>query len=96
MSALAVVPFWDYFRFVFLYLWSPEHDLQYPRSSPYCTSTPFQTAPSRLTNAAQYHSDGVVKQFRHPYRLEILRQKESKALAVSATFSSGMCLLISL
>jgi len=53
-------------------------------------STPFQTAPShgRLTFAAQYRSDGVVKKFRHPYRLQVLRQKESQAVAVSAIFSS--------
>jgi hypothetical protein len=90
VSALAVVPFWDYFRFVFLqYLWFRDHDFQYPRSSPYCMSTPFQTAPSHLTYAAQYRSDGVVKKFRHPYRLEVLRQKESKAVAVSTIFPSG-------
>jgi len=51
-------------------------------------STPFQPALSRLTYAAQYRSDGVVKQFRHPYRLEVLREKESKAVAVSAILSS--------
>ena len=45
-------------------------------------------APSRLIYAAQYRLDGVVKQFRHPYRLEVLREKESKAVAVSAIFSS--------
>jgi hypothetical protein len=49
----------------------------------------FQSAPSRLTYAAQYRSDGGVKMFRHPYRLEILRQKESKAVAVSTIFSCG-------
>jgi hypothetical protein len=52
-------------------------------------SIPFQTAPSRLTCTAQYRSDGVVKKFKHPYRLEVLRQKESKAVAVSTIFSSG-------
>src|SRR3984885_3170479 len=62
---------------------------KFPRSSPYCMPTPFQTVPSRLTYAAQYRSDGVVKKFRHPYRLEVLRQKESKAVAVSAIFSSA-------
>lgn len=66
-----------------------------PRSSPYCMPTPFQTAPSRLTYTAQYRSDGVVKQFRHPYRLEVLREKESKAVAVSAIFLSGnLCPII--
>ena len=95
VSALAVVPFRDYFRFVFLqYLWSPDHDLQNPRSTPYCMSTPFQAAPSRLTYDAQYRSDGVVKKFKHPYRLEVLRQKESKAVAVSTIFSNGSLSLL--
>jgi len=40
-----------------------------------------------LTYAAQYRSDGVVKKFRHPYRLEVLRQKESKAVAISLSAS---------
>jgi hypothetical protein len=95
VSALAVVPFGDCSRFVFLqYLWSPDHDLQYPRSSPYCMSNPFQTAPSRLIYAAQYRLDGVVKQFRHPYRLEVLRKKESKAVAVSAILSRRLSHII--
>jgi hypothetical protein len=52
-------------------------------------STPVQTAHSPLTYAAQYRSDGVVKKFKHPYRLEVLREKESWAVAVSFIFSSG-------
>jgi hypothetical protein len=42
-----------------------------------------------LTFAAQYNSNGVVKPFRHPEWLGVLRQKASCADVVRTVFSDG-------
>lgn len=90
VSALPVVPFRDCFRCVFLqYLWTPAVTYNIQDLPHIVCQFPSNPLLSRLTNAAQYRSDGVVKKFKHPFRLEVLREKESKAVAVSATFLSG-------
>jgi hypothetical protein len=52
------------------------------------SSRPLQVTVA-LTFAAQYDSNGVVKPFRHPERLRVLRQKASYADVVSTVFSVG-------
>ncbi len=95
VSVLAVMPLWDYIFFNTCGLLTMTYNIQdLPQIVYQLLCRPLRFVLHTLHSILSIARMELSKKFRHPYRLEVLRQKESKAVAVSAVFSSESLLQV--